>query len=234
MAMHADEAQSPSSELLVAPLGCLVRPPRDDRVRHLLRTRDDAGALALVDRADVYDQELRIGGRLLRRIADDARARLREQGLYPRRNCGSTFSPKSRICSCRSAPHSSSMTCVHPASRYSSIAAMHSSGVPAIGLQRSSSASVTCSFAASRPPRSIASATGASSSISISADSSSASAAPLMFWNLFARYMPQISRAPSRPASRSDSWIDAITVQPMSIVSGSRPASRTLPIVQRT
>src|SRR5213083_2264695 len=59
-------------------------------------------------------------------------------------------------------------------------------------------------------------------------------AAPLMFWNLLARYMPPISRAPSRPASRSDSWIDAITVQPMSIVSGSRPASRTLPIVQRT
>ena len=39
-----------------------------------------------------------------------------------------------------------------PASRYSSIARMQSAGVPAIGLQRSSSESVTCSFAASRPP----------------------------------------------------------------------------------
>ncbi len=38
-----------------------------------------------------------------------------------------------------------------------------------------------------------------------------------MFWNLFARYMPAISRAPSRPASRSDSWIEATTVQPMSM-----------------
>src|SRR5439155_1047163 len=47
------------------------------------------------------------------------------------RNCGSTCSANSRICSCRFAPHSSSMTCVHPASRYSSIAAMQSDGVPA-------------------------------------------------------------------------------------------------------
>ena len=38
-----------------------------------------------------------------------------------------------------------------------------------------------------------------------------------MFWNLFARYMPAISRAPSRPASRSVSWIEATTVQPMSM-----------------
>jgi hypothetical protein len=38
-----------------------------------------------------------------------------------------------------------------------------------------------------------------------------------MFWNLFARYIPAISRAPSRPASRSLSWIDATTVQPMSM-----------------
>jgi hypothetical protein len=29
--------------------------------------------------------------------------------------------------------------------------------------------------------------------------------------------MPAISRAPSRPASRSDSWIDATIVQPMSM-----------------
>ena len=67
----------------------------------------------------------------------------------------------------RSSPHSSSMTWVQPASRYSSIAAMQSSGVPAIGLQRSSSASVTAAFAARRPPRSIASATGASSAIAM-------------------------------------------------------------------
>jgi hypothetical protein len=109
------------------------------------------------------------------------------------------------------------MTCVQPASRYSSIAAMQSAGVPAMGLQRSSSESLTSAFAASRPPRSMASATGASSSLSIPANSSNVSAAPRMFWNLFARYMPAISRAPSRPASRSVSWTEATTVQPMSM-----------------
>ena len=89
-----------------------------------------------------------------------------------------------------SSPHSSSMTCVQPASRYSSIAAMQSAGVPAIGLHLSRIASVTCSFAASRPPRSIASATGRISSCSSPARSSSVSAAPWMFCTLFARYMP--------------------------------------------
>src|SRR6266536_1685433 len=132
------------------------------------------------------------------------------------RNCGSTFFAKSRIWSCRFAPHSSSMTCVQPAARYSSIAAMQSAGVPAIGLHLSRIASVTCSFAARRPPRSIASATGRISSTSIPARSSSVSAAPLMFCTLFARYMPAISRAPSRPWSRS-SAIEATIVQPMSM-----------------
>ena len=116
------------------------------------------------------------------------------------------------------------MMCEQPASRYSSIAAMQSAGVPAIGLQRSSSESVTCAFAARRPPLSIASATGWSSSIRISARSSSVSAEPLMFWNLFARYMPAISRAPSRPASRSVAWIEATIVQPTSTSVPSRPA----------
>ena len=96
-------------------------------------------------------------------------------------------------------PHSSSMTCVQPASRYSSIAAMQSAGVPAIGLHLSRISSVTSAFAASRPPRSIASATGRISSWVSPARSSSVSAAPLMFCTLFARYMPAISRAPSRP-----------------------------------
>ncbi len=114
------------------------------------------------------------------------------------------------------------MTWVQPASRYSSIASMQSDGVPAIGLQRSSSVSVTFAFAASRPPCSIASATGRISSGSISASSSSVSAAPRMFCTLFARYMPAISRAPSRPSSRS-SPIEATIVQPMSTSSGSRP-----------
>jgi hypothetical protein len=115
------------------------------------------------------------------------------------------------------------MTCVQPASAYSSIAAMQSSGRPAIGLHLSRTASVTWSFAASRPPRSIASATGRISSCSIPASSSSVSAEPRMFCTLFARYMPAISRAPSRPASRSDSWIEATIVQPTSTSSGSRP-----------
>ena len=52
---------------------------------------------------------------------------------------------------------------------------------------------------------------------SIPASSSSVSAAPWMFCTLFARYMPAISRAPSRPASRSLSWIEATIVQPMSM-----------------
>jgi hypothetical protein len=109
------------------------------------------------------------------------------------------------------------MTWVQPASRYSSIAAMQSSGVPAMGLQRSSRSSLTLSLAASRPPCSMASATGASSSISISASWSRVSAAPLMFWYLLARYIAAISRAPSRPRSRSDASMEATMVQPMSM-----------------
>ena len=58
----------------------------------------------------------------------------------------------------------------------------------------------------------------------ISASSSSVSAEPRMFWNLLARYMPAISRAPSRPASRSEAWIEATIVQPRSTSAGSRPA----------
>src|SRR5207248_339703 len=146
-----------------------------------------------------------------RRRLDQARA----VDLHPR-TCGKTLSPNSWICSRRSSPHSSSMTCVHPASLYSSIAAMQSSGVPAIGRHLSRIASVTFDFAARRPPCSIASATGRISSCSSPARSSSVSAAPWMFCTLFARYMPAISRAPSRPASRSLSWIDATTVHPMS------------------
>jgi hypothetical protein len=44
-----------------------------------------------------------------------------------------------------------------------------------------------------------------------------------MFCTLLARYIPAISRAPSRPLSRSVAWIDATIVQPMSIESASRP-----------
>ena len=106
---------------------------------------------------------------------------------------------------------------VQPASRYSSIASMQSDGVPAIGRHLSSSASETSAFAARRPPCSIASATGRISSCSMPASSSSVSAEPWMFCTLFARYMPAISRAPSRPASRSSAWIEATTVQPTSI-----------------
>ena len=106
---------------------------------------------------------------------------------------------------CRSSPQSSSMTWVQPASLYSWIAAMQSSGVPAIGLHLSRISSVTAAFAASRPPASIASATGRISSCVRPAHSSSVSAAPWMFCTLFARYMPAISRAPSRPCSRSSS-----------------------------
>ena len=68
------------------------------------------------------------------------------------------------------------MTCVQPASRYSSIASMQSAGVPAIGLHLSRIASVTFSLAASRPPASIASAIGRISSWSRPARSSSVSA----------------------------------------------------------
>ncbi len=50
-----------------------------------------------------------------------------------------------------------------------------------------------------------------------------------MFCTLFARYMPAISRAPSRPRSRSVAWIDETIVQPTSTDAGSRPA-RSAPI----
>ncbi len=116
------------------------------------------------------------------------------------------------------------MTCVQPAALYSSIAATQSSGVPAIGLQRSRIESVTLALAARRPPSSIATATGRISSGSICARSSSVSAEPWMFCTLLARYMPAISRAPSRPLSRSVAWIEATTVQPTSTEAGSRPA----------
>src|SRR6478752_3799807 len=141
---------------------CLVAPDevaRVDAEGDELRGGNDAEPLALVRGADVDDQELRIRARLVRDVPPDSRARLGEHVVYPR-NCGNTFPPKSRICSCRSAPQSSSMTWVQPASRYSSIAAMQSAGVPAIGRHLSSSASETSALAASRPPRSIASATG--------------------------------------------------------------------------
>ena len=59
-----------------------------------------------------------------------------------------------------------------------------------------------------------------------------------MFCTLFARYMPAISRAPSRPSSRSVAWIEATIVQPTSTDAGSRPARsapiRTLPHVYST
>ena len=79
-------------------------------------------------------------------------------------------------------------------------------------------------FAASRPPCSIASATGRISSCSMPARSSSVSAEPWMFCTLFARYMPAISRAPSRPRSRSVAWIEATTVQPMSMSASTLPS----------
>src|SRR6188474_2335408 len=148
-------------------------------------------------------------------------------GAHPR-TCGRTRSPKSRICSWRRSPQSSSMTCVQPASRYSSIAAMQSSGVPAIGLHLSRISSVSAALAASRPPASIASATGRISSWVSPAHSSRVSAAAWMFCTLFARYMPAISRAPSRPRSRSSS-IEATIVQPRSSESGSRPAAASSP-----
>ena len=107
----------------------------------MLRAGDDAGALPLVDAERMStmrrsESALTSSG-VYRR---DPRAGLGEHVVYPR-NCGSTFSPKSRICSWRSAPHSSSITCVQPASRYSSIASMQSDGVPAIGRHLSRSAS---------------------------------------------------------------------------------------------
>ena len=54
------------------------------------------------------------------------------------------------------------------------------------------------------------------------------SADPWMFCTLFARYMPAISRAPSRPLARSVAWMDATTVQPMSM------SACTLPRVYST
>ena len=91
-----------------------------------------AGARALVVAAEVDEHGVGRRQRLRGRVAGDADAGLGEHVVDAAhcRKCGSTCSPKSRICSCRSAPHSSSITCVQPASRYSSIAAMQSAGVP--------------------------------------------------------------------------------------------------------
>src|SRR5206468_12718240 len=64
------------------------------------------------------------GARLLRAgerwRRDEPECQLDQAALVDHeRKCGRTSSPKRRICSCRSAPHSSSMTCVQPAARYS-------------------------------------------------------------------------------------------------------------------
>ena len=92
------------------------------------------------------------------RLVDAPAARARAALIGSR--CGRTSVANSSIWRSRSSPHSSSITCVQPASRYSSIAAMQSAGVPAIGLQRSRISSLTAAAAARRPPRSIASAIG--------------------------------------------------------------------------
>ena len=210
---------------------CTRRPISSERVAHELGHR-----LLVAREARRAD---RPAGPVDEPVAVD-RDRSRDFGAAEARTRGRTCSPNRRICSCRFSPQSSSMMCVQPAARYSSIAATQSSGVPAIGLQRSRIESVTFALAASRPPCSIASATGRISSGSIPASSSSVSAEPWMFCTLFARYMPAISRAPSRPASRSVAWIEATIVQPTSTEAGSRPALsapiRTLPqrVARRT
>src|SRR5260370_553555 len=88
---------------------------------------------------------------------------------------------------------------------------MHSSGVPAMGQPLCSSSSLTACAAALRPPFSIASATGCSSSKAMPADSRSTSAEPLMFCTLFARYMAACSRAPSFPFFASRPSLPTIT-----------------------
>ena len=183
----------------------------------MLRAGDHAGALALVRRSDVDDQQLGIRAHLLGRVPPDPRAGLGDHVVYPR-NCGSTFSPKSRICSCRSAPHSSSITCVQPASRYSSIASMQSDGVPAIGRHLSRSASETCGLR--REPPALLHRLGDWTDL-VLLDPARGRAA--------CRPRPGCSAPCSRgtcPRSRArrrgrrrgrDSWIEATTVQPTSI-----------------
>jgi hypothetical protein len=75
-------------------------------------------------------------------------------------------------------------------------------GVPAIGLHLSRISSVTFAFAARRPPCSIASATGRISSCE-PGEVEQGVCRPLDVRTLFARYMPAISRAPSRPGVAS-------------------------------
>src|SRR5205085_1010313 len=205
-------------------------PPRPERVRavllHLLPLHLQAELLVELDQPP--REPLLVAGEA---VHVDERRRGRDEPVavdldrHQPRTCGRTCSPNRRICSRRSSPHSSSITCVQPASLYSSIAAMQSAGVPAIGLHLSRIVSVTFAFAASRPPCSIASAIGLISSCSSPARSRSVSAAPWMFCTLFARYMPAISRAPSRPSLRSRP-IEATIVQPRSMSAGSRPAFR--------
>ena len=107
--------------------------PRAERVRAVVL---DLLALHLQPHA-VEDPEHQVGDALL--VAREAvhvheLARRVDEAVavdlhaLDHRTCGRTCSPKSLICSWRLAPHSSSMTCVHPASLYSSIAAMQSLG----------------------------------------------------------------------------------------------------------
>ena len=100
------------------------RPSRAVELDHQLRHR----LLAAGEAPDV-DHPPR---RLDETIAVDGDGR--ERHAHASRKCGSTFSPKRRICSSRSAPQSSSMMWVQPASRYSSIASMQSLGRSRDGL----------------------------------------------------------------------------------------------------
>ena len=223
----ASQGSRPEYDVSMCPLNMRLGPPPapGTRAEHVRATVLDLLPLHL--QAHVEERLAHeLGHRLLRageaRRADRPRRPVDEPvsdrcGRQPR-TCGSTFSPKSRIWSCRRSPQSSSMTWVQPASRYSSIAAMQSVGragdrlaavedrVGHLRLRREPAALLhrLGDRRGSRPSRS---------------RPGRAACLPSrwMFCTLFARYIPAISRAPSRPASRSVSWIEATTVQPMSM-----------------
>ena len=72
--------------------------PMAELMRDVLRAGDDATPFALVHRPHVDDEQIGVGPHLVGRVPRDPGAGLGEHVVYPR-NCGSTFSPNSRICS---------------------------------------------------------------------------------------------------------------------------------------
>ena len=151
-----------------------------------------------------------------RRRGDESHRQVDEVALLDHRKCGSTCSPKSRICAYRSCPTARASRACSPRRGTPRSRRCSPSG-PGNRLALVEQLSVTSSLAAGRPPRSIASATGRISSCSIPASSSRVSSPTLGCSEPCSRGIFAASHALLSPGLRRSSATDATTVQPMSM-----------------